>query len=245
MSGVYADMSNSPTDALRRDLFASRTNESFLIEAFQTEIAEQREEIQYLRDREREHRAETDHLRRFFESLLMRYAPPKCYFCNHIGHIKRDCFSFRAIQNIGYLNNRSTNANFHDNRGRNRFGVTFTHNKTGTNNRNDSGNPSNNTNYSRNAYSLGPRFNRGRSLSCGRHRSNNCESYNDRGRSHGRSCSFDRHRHSNNRDKYYDNNARLLLRDNSTNTSGNNYSRGNDYDKSSAVTEDTLFEPDT
>jgi hypothetical protein len=72
MPGMYTDMQDSPADALRRTLFEARDDERVLIEAFQKEIAEQREELQNLRENEREHRAEIEHLRRFSESLQER-----------------------------------------------------------------------------------------------------------------------------------------------------------------------------
>jgi hypothetical protein len=70
---MYSDMRDSPADALRRDLFEARTDERVLIEAFQKEIAEQRDELQQLS----EQRAEIDHLRRFSESLQERCSSPE------------------------------------------------------------------------------------------------------------------------------------------------------------------------
>jgi hypothetical protein len=77
MTGMYSDMRDSPADALRRDLFESRTDERVLIEAFQKEIQEQRDELQQLREHEREQRVEIDRLRRFPESLQEMCSSPE------------------------------------------------------------------------------------------------------------------------------------------------------------------------
>jgi septal ring factor EnvC (AmiA/AmiB activator) len=45
-------------------LFESREDEKGLLEAYQKEISEQRDELQQLRQNELEHRDEIDHLRR-------------------------------------------------------------------------------------------------------------------------------------------------------------------------------------
>jgi predicted nucleic acid-binding Zn-ribbon protein len=60
---MYTDMQDSPADNLRRTLFEGRDDERVLIEAFQQEIQELRDELQQLMDHEREQRGELQQLR--------------------------------------------------------------------------------------------------------------------------------------------------------------------------------------
>jgi hypothetical protein len=250
------DMRDPPADALRSDLFESRADERVLFEKYQQEITEQRDVIQQLKQNALEQKAEIDHLK----SLLIRYVHPAHFqpetftsrtpynteswwqtftgcsgltgveqsVCRSLLTLLLEHWSVLPLNPSRHMRKPSPRCFFCDKKGhikRDCFWFLAIQN-------NDNGSPSSNTNYSRNAYSLGPRFNRGRSLSC------------DRGRFRGRSSSFDTAPISTSRERDDDGVNGTIHRDNSPDRLENNCSRGHDYDKSSAATEDNLFEPD-